>query len=107
MTIRPFERRVWHVERRPSEPRRVRGAVAVTGDAREGLRALHSAAVETGLRPPPGYAEEVAQTRQRWQERLTSEVCRRDGEALSQGELIRAVNEEAQDGDTVVRRGRR
>lgn len=78
------------------------GAVAVTGDAREGLRALHSAAVETGLRPPPGYAEEVAQTRQRWQERLTSEVCRRDGEALSQGELIRAVNAEARDGDTVV-----
>jgi 3D-(3,5/4)-trihydroxycyclohexane-1,2-dione acylhydrolase (decyclizing) len=79
------------------------GALPIVADAREALRALHQAAKSAGVRPRPAYLQEVADARKAWVERLRQEVyTHHDGEALSQGELIEALNGEARSGDTVI-----
>lgn len=79
------------------------GALPIVADARESLLALHRAAADAGVREQPGYGAEVSAAKQRWRDRMEQEVyCRRAGEALSQGELIHALNQEAQPGDTVI-----
>jgi 3D-(3,5/4)-trihydroxycyclohexane-1,2-dione acylhydrolase (decyclizing) len=79
------------------------GALPIVADAREALRALHQAARAAGVRPRPAYLQEIADARKAWAEKLRQEVyTQHEGEALSQGELIDALNAEAQPGDTVV-----
>jgi 3D-(3,5/4)-trihydroxycyclohexane-1,2-dione acylhydrolase (decyclizing) len=79
------------------------GAVPITADAREALRALHQAAAAGGVRSRPGYLQEVSAAKKRWQEQIEKEVSRHhEGEALSQGELIQVLNEEAIAGDTII-----
>jgi 3D-(3,5/4)-trihydroxycyclohexane-1,2-dione acylhydrolase (decyclizing) len=79
------------------------GALPVIADAREGLRALHQAAAAADVRPDPAYREEVGAARQKWQDLIEREVFRpHEGEALSQGELIHTLNQEARAGDTVI-----
>jgi 3D-(3,5/4)-trihydroxycyclohexane-1,2-dione acylhydrolase (decyclizing) len=79
------------------------GALPITADAREALRALHAAAAAANVRPDPKYKEQIAAVKQQWQEHMEREVYRpHGGEALSQGELIHALNQEARTGDTVV-----
>ncbi|HEV3260698.1 MAG TPA: 3D-(3,5/4)-trihydroxycyclohexane-1,2-dione acylhydrolase (decyclizing) [Gemmataceae bacterium] len=79
------------------------GAVPILADAREALRALHRAAADAGVRPDPAYLKEISAARQAWQDQMEREVYRHhDGEALSQGELIHALNQEARAGDTIV-----
>ena len=79
------------------------GALPILADAREALRALHQAAAAAGLRPRPAYRDEVAAARRAWDEKMQSEVyTHHEGEAMSQGELIGALNQEAQPGDTVI-----
>jgi 3D-(3,5/4)-trihydroxycyclohexane-1,2-dione acylhydrolase (decyclizing) len=79
------------------------GAVPITADAREALRALHQAAAAGGVRPRPEYLAEIGAAKQSWQEIIAREVMQHHtGEALSQGELIPTVNALAQDGDTIV-----
>jgi 3D-(3,5/4)-trihydroxycyclohexane-1,2-dione acylhydrolase (decyclizing) len=79
------------------------GAVPITADAREALRALHQAAKSASIRPRPAYLEEIAAARKAWVEKLQREVfTHHQGEAMSQGELIQALNQEARAGDTVI-----
>jgi 3D-(3,5/4)-trihydroxycyclohexane-1,2-dione acylhydrolase (decyclizing) len=79
------------------------GALPITADAREALRALHQAAMAAGIRPRSAYLQEIAAVKKSWQETIDREVSRHhEGEALSQGELIQVLNQAAQPGDTIV-----
>jgi 3D-(3,5/4)-trihydroxycyclohexane-1,2-dione acylhydrolase (decyclizing) len=79
------------------------GAVPVTADAREALRALREACRAAGLRPRASYVEEAAAVRRAWLDRVRHEVYQpTPGEAMSQGQLIGVLNGSAQPGDTVV-----
>ena len=79
------------------------GALPITADAREALRALYKAAKEAGIFPRPAYVGEVAAARLAWDEKLEREAyAHHEGEAMSQGELIRVLNQEAKAGDTLV-----
>jgi 3D-(3,5/4)-trihydroxycyclohexane-1,2-dione acylhydrolase (decyclizing) len=79
------------------------GALPVTADAREALRALQAAAAAANVRPNPVYKKEIAAAKQQWQDQMERDVYRHhDGEALSQGEMIQVLNQEARAGDTIV-----
>jgi len=79
------------------------GALPVIGDARETLAALRQAAVKIGVRPRSAYLREVAVARAAWRHLLDREAfIQRPGEAMSQSVLIRALNESARPGDTVI-----
>ncbi len=79
------------------------GALPITADAREALRALSGLAETAGIQPNGNYLEEVAGVKKRWSERLQEETYRAvPGEAMGQGELIQIINSEAQSGDTIV-----
>jgi 3D-(3,5/4)-trihydroxycyclohexane-1,2-dione acylhydrolase (decyclizing) len=79
------------------------GALPIGADARQALRALHQGAKAARINPRPAYMEEVATARSAWDEKMEREVyAHHDGEAMSQGELIRALNQEARAGDTVI-----
>ena len=79
------------------------GALPITADAREALRALSGAAETAGIRPNGSYLEEVAGLKKKWSEQLQDETyCAIPGQAMGQGELIDVINGEAQSGDTVV-----
>ena len=79
------------------------GALPIVADAREALRALTQAAEATGLKPEPAYLEEIAAAKREWENELEREVYRgTPGEAMSQGQLIGALNEEARSGDTII-----
>jgi 3D-(3,5/4)-trihydroxycyclohexane-1,2-dione acylhydrolase (decyclizing) len=79
------------------------GAVPITADARRALEALYRSAKESGIRPRSDYVEEIAAARRAWDEKMQREVfTHHQGEAMSQGELIQALNQEASSGDTIV-----
>ncbi len=79
------------------------GALPITADAREALRALSMAAAKAGIRPRPPYLQEVSNAKNEWQKLVREEVYRPTaGEAMSQSELIGTLNGEAQPGDTIV-----
>jgi 3D-(3,5/4)-trihydroxycyclohexane-1,2-dione acylhydrolase (decyclizing) len=79
------------------------GALPILADARETLRALQQAAVGAGLKPRPAHRDAVVAARHAWAETMQSEVYTHyEGEAMSQGELIGALNDEARSGDTVI-----
>src|SRR5262249_38715204 len=79
------------------------GAVPIIADAREALTALHQAAKGANIRPKPAYLEEIVAARKAWTEKLQREVfTHHEGEAMSQAELIQALNQEAKAGDTVI-----
>lgn len=77
------------------------GALPIVADAREALRELLVAC--RGIHTEPSWAAEVRQAREDWDTRLREEVLvDHAGEALSQGQLVRIINEEAQSGDTII-----
>jgi 3D-(3,5/4)-trihydroxycyclohexane-1,2-dione acylhydrolase (decyclizing) len=79
------------------------GALPITADAREALRALVKVSTDAGLKPDAGYLEHIAQAKRQWQEVVREEVYQHtSGETMSQGQLIGILNEGACDGDTVV-----
>jgi 3D-(3,5/4)-trihydroxycyclohexane-1,2-dione acylhydrolase (decyclizing) len=78
------------------------GAVPILADAREVLRALAKEAKAAGVKPNAAYVQEVERVRQEWAT-LKEETCRPvPGEAMSQAQVIQALNEQAQPGDTVI-----
>jgi 3D-(3,5/4)-trihydroxycyclohexane-1,2-dione acylhydrolase (decyclizing) len=78
-------------------------ALPIVGDARESLRALLQASLEESLRPHASYVKEACAAKQNWQTQLRDEVYKTtEGEAMSQGELIGVLNNEAHPGDTVL-----
>lgn len=77
------------------------GALPIVADARESLRALMEAC--QGAHSDPSWAASVRAARVEWDRRLREEVLIDfPGEAMSQGQLIRIINEEAKSGDTIV-----
>jgi 3D-(3,5/4)-trihydroxycyclohexane-1,2-dione acylhydrolase (decyclizing) len=79
------------------------GALPILADAREALRALVKAAGEAGIKPRSGYLKEIAGVKREWEKQIRQEVERPvAGEGMSQGQVIRVVNEEARAGDTMV-----
>jgi 3D-(3,5/4)-trihydroxycyclohexane-1,2-dione acylhydrolase (decyclizing) len=79
------------------------GALPVTADAREALRALTQAATSAGIQPNSDYLQEIGRVKQQWQKQLETEVyCSIQGQGMGQGELIGVLNAEAQSGDTIV-----
>jgi 3D-(3,5/4)-trihydroxycyclohexane-1,2-dione acylhydrolase (decyclizing) len=79
------------------------GALPIVADARDTLRALEQAATAAGVRPDPAYLEEIATAKRSWDEQIQADVHRHaPGEAMSQGELILTLNQEARAGDTVI-----
>jgi 3D-(3,5/4)-trihydroxycyclohexane-1,2-dione acylhydrolase (decyclizing) len=79
------------------------GALPILSDAREGLRGLSRAAAKAGLKPIPSYVKEIAGLKGAWKKQVTQEIYQPTrGEAMSQGQLLGIMNEEAKAGDTVV-----
>jgi 3D-(3,5/4)-trihydroxycyclohexane-1,2-dione acylhydrolase (decyclizing) len=79
------------------------GALPILADARLALVALRQAAVAAGLSPRDTYKAEVTKSRTAWAAKMRAEVfTNREGEAMSQGQLIGLLNREASSGDTVV-----
>jgi 3D-(3,5/4)-trihydroxycyclohexane-1,2-dione acylhydrolase (decyclizing) len=79
------------------------GALPLVGDAKVALAALTEAAKAAGVRPNKAYLDEVARAKAEWDAVLRTEVyVSRAGEAMSQGELIGIVNEQARAGDTAI-----
>jgi len=79
------------------------GALPILADAREALSALHRAGLAAGIRPRPAYLDEIAAARRAWDETIQREVATHHGaEAMSQGELILALNREVRPGDTII-----
>ncbi|MCA1553370.1 MAG: 3D-(3,5/4)-trihydroxycyclohexane-1,2-dione acylhydrolase (decyclizing), partial [Chloroflexi bacterium] len=77
------------------------GALPIVADAREALSALHAKA--GAIRPRDEYLHDVARARDEWQDVLARDVyVRHAGEAMSQGELIGVLNDEARAGDTII-----
>jgi len=78
------------------------GALAIVADAREALNALAEACQAKGLKPQPDYQAEVIRIRNQWFAELDGALEDNSGEAMSQGQVIRTLNEHVQAGDTVV-----
>ena len=79
------------------------GALPIVADARLALEALRQGALEAGVRPRAAYKTEVAKARDAWAEKMRAEVfLPREGEGMSQGQLIGVLNREAQHRHTVT-----
>jgi 3D-(3,5/4)-trihydroxycyclohexane-1,2-dione acylhydrolase (decyclizing) len=79
------------------------GALPIVADAREALKALHKAAKEAKIDTSAAYKKQVKDLKAAWATQLKEEVyVAHAGEALSQGELIGILNEEAKSGDTII-----
>ena len=77
------------------------GALPVTADAREALRAILVS--REAIKPRAAYLQEIALVKQDWEAQLKEEVYRQyPEEAMSQGQVIGLMNEEAQARDTIV-----
>jgi 3D-(3,5/4)-trihydroxycyclohexane-1,2-dione acylhydrolase (decyclizing) len=79
------------------------GALPIVGDARETLPALLKASVKAGIKPHDPYLNEVKSIKRNWEKQVRETVYQPTaGEAMSQGELVGVLNQEAQRGDTVI-----
>lgn len=78
------------------------GALPVLADAREALRLLLAEGRRAEIRPRPKYLAEVADAKRRWQSTLDDHFASVDATLPTQGQVIRALNDEARPGDTVV-----
>jgi 3D-(3,5/4)-trihydroxycyclohexane-1,2-dione acylhydrolase (decyclizing) len=81
---------------------RKEGALPIVADAREALHALCTAAVAVEIQPNEAYRREVIEIKERWASELAQALEPVPGEAMSQGQLIRILNEFVLPGDTVV-----
>ncbi len=79
------------------------GALPITADARETLMALHKACRSAGIKPRAAYAKDIRKAISKWDKITVKESTRTfPKEAMSQGHLIKTLNDEAKNGDTVV-----
>jgi 3D-(3,5/4)-trihydroxycyclohexane-1,2-dione acylhydrolase (decyclizing) len=77
------------------------GALGLVADAREALRAILEAGREAGLRPDPEYVQSVRRRRGTWLAELAADVSA-GGTPMSQGQVIRVMQESAGAGDLIV-----
>ncbi|MGV1050151.1 MAG: 3D-(3,5/4)-trihydroxycyclohexane-1,2-dione acylhydrolase (decyclizing) [Solirubrobacterales bacterium] len=78
------------------------GAAPVVADAREALGELAAALTAKGWETSEGYREEVREARDAWRRQLDADLEPRPGEMLTQGQVLRALNDASRAGDAVV-----
>ena len=79
------------------------GALPITADARAALSALIAAGAAGPTAEKAEYLQDVGRAKKDWEGQLDKEVyCQIPGEAMSQGQLIEVMNEEAQAGDSII-----
>jgi 3D-(3,5/4)-trihydroxycyclohexane-1,2-dione acylhydrolase (decyclizing) len=76
------------------------GAIPVVADARAALEALLP--MLAGWRTPADHARSVEEARRRWRAAVDEDLAPRDGERMSQGQVLRTLNQAARAGDWVV-----
>lgn len=77
--------------------------IPIVADAREALRALHDAAVRAGARPDPQREQAVSRRRDWWAgERARALAAVPQDSMLTQGMLLGVLEQNAEDGDTIV-----
>jgi 3D-(3,5/4)-trihydroxycyclohexane-1,2-dione acylhydrolase (decyclizing) len=78
------------------------GALPLVADAKLALRALTEQLESAGWRAPEAWRERTLEERGRWERHLAADLEPRDGERMSQGQVLRALNEAAGPGDWLV-----
>jgi len=78
------------------------GALPLVADAKLGLRALLDALDGETWRAPEAWRGRALEERARWERELTSDLAPRDGELMSQGQLLRVLNEASSPADWLV-----
>ena len=79
------------------------GALPITADARQALKAFTQAAKKARIGPDPQVVKTVTQARDEWQKSLEKMIHRTfPGEVMSEGQLLRILFEESQPGDVAV-----
>lgn len=79
------------------------GALPIPSDAREALRALQRTAKAAGLKSRKTYVTEAEKAKRAWSRIVKREAFTQvEGEAMSQGQLIKTLNDSARPGDVVV-----
>jgi 3D-(3,5/4)-trihydroxycyclohexane-1,2-dione acylhydrolase (decyclizing) len=76
------------------------GAVGVVADARAALRALAEGL--SGWRAPGDWRDRALDERRKWRQELDSDLTPRAGERMTQGQVLRALNELSGPGDRLV-----
>ena len=69
------------------------GALPVVADAKLGLRGLVDGLASAGWRAPEAWGKRAREASARWQSDLDQDLAQREGERMSQGQLLRALNE--------------
>ena len=79
------------------------GALPIIADVRETLNALHKSCLNAGIKPHSTYTSDIGKAIGKW-EKLTAKESTHTflKEAMSQGHLIKTLNDEAKNGDTVI-----
>jgi 3D-(3,5/4)-trihydroxycyclohexane-1,2-dione acylhydrolase (decyclizing) len=78
------------------------GALAVVADAKLALGTLTGALEEAGWRAPERWRERVLEERRRWERELAVDLQPREGERMTQGQVLRALNRAAGARDWLV-----
>ncbi len=78
------------------------GATPVVADARLALAALVSALNATRWSTDSDYRDEARVQRQRWSDAVVADLAPREGERMSQGQVLALLNENARPGDIIV-----
>jgi 3D-(3,5/4)-trihydroxycyclohexane-1,2-dione acylhydrolase (decyclizing) len=78
------------------------GALPVVADAKLALRAVVDALARDGWRTPEAWRGRALEEKARWERGLSQDLAPRDGERMSQGQLLRALNEASQPEDWLV-----
>lgn len=79
------------------------GALPLLADARLGLEALTQEARVAGVKARTEYVQEIVEYKKQWQKEVRDGIYQQaPEEAMSQGQLIGILNEEATKGDTIV-----
>jgi 3D-(3,5/4)-trihydroxycyclohexane-1,2-dione acylhydrolase (decyclizing) len=76
------------------------GARPVVADARAALAALERAL--EGWRAPDEHVHRIADAQRRWRAAVDEDLAPRDGERMTQGQVLRAINRSARASDWVV-----
>jgi 3D-(3,5/4)-trihydroxycyclohexane-1,2-dione acylhydrolase (decyclizing) len=78
------------------------GSVPVVADARLSLEALLDALASLRYATGDDYREEIRREQTAWEEALTADLAVREDEAMSQGQVLRVLNERTGDDDVIV-----
>jgi 3D-(3,5/4)-trihydroxycyclohexane-1,2-dione acylhydrolase (decyclizing) len=78
------------------------GALPVVADAKLALRAVIDTLAGDGWRTTEAWRGRALEEKARWERALSQDLAPRDGECMSQGQLLRALNEASQPEDWLV-----